>query len=349
MKELPFVLDDTLKCYMYNAFFGGILSAYENMEGWIVEHYIQLCYTGNKYVLNSDEQEAQITFYGGWTEPMQLFEYNTYNLNDVDLQNIDELFRREISRGYYVFTYIDEALIYNCKDNAHDVIIIGYDEESECFIIVGYYDNRYKKIEISYEILKNAFVEGVKIGALSKNFIGAEYIKTARPKFDINSTYKIRIERLITGCEEYVNSINTGLKNANGNHNHFMYEGKGSVWGINVYECIVEHINKCIEKDFSLDYRKIHIIYEYRLMMERRLRYLEQLFMPDFSALIKKNEEMLLLSNNMRFIAMKYKITHQKELLISIKKRIIEIREDDVVFTKQFIEHLRKLVEMRMI
>lgn len=346
MRELPFVLDDTLKCHMHNAYFGGILSAYENMEGWIVEHYIQLCYTGDKYVLNSDNQEALVTFYGGWTDPMQLFDYSTYNLHDVELQNIDELFRREISKGYYVLTYINEAVIYNCKDNAHDVIIVGYDDECGCFMIVGYYENMYKKIKVSYEVLKKAFIEGVRIGTLSGNFIGAEYVKVARPKFDFNTIYKIHVENLLVGCEEYANSINTATKNINGNHNHFMYEGKGSVWGISVYGCITEHIVNCIEKNIFFDYRKIHTIYEYRLMMERRLRYLEQLYEADISSLIKKNKELLLLSDNMRFIAMKYKITNKKELLISIKERIIEMREKDIIFTKQFVECLRELIKV---
>ena len=30
--KLPFVMDETLRCYLCNAFWGGILSAYQNME-----------------------------------------------------------------------------------------------------------------------------------------------------------------------------------------------------------------------------------------------------------------------------------------------------------------------------
>ena len=81
--KLPFVMDETLRCYLCNAFWGGILSAYQNMEEWIVEHYIQMFYVSNRFILNTNQIESQLNYYGGWSEPMKLFEQQIVRLGDI--------------------------------------------------------------------------------------------------------------------------------------------------------------------------------------------------------------------------------------------------------------------------
>mgnify|MGYP007110278920 CR=1 FL=1 len=56
--KLSLVINDTLRCYLCNGFLGGIFSSYENMEPWIVEHYIQMFYVFNREVLHSEYIET---------------------------------------------------------------------------------------------------------------------------------------------------------------------------------------------------------------------------------------------------------------------------------------------------
>lgn len=153
--KLPFVKDETLRCYLCNAFWGGVLSSYVNMEGWIIEHYVQMFYVSNRKVLHSDYLESQINYYGGWTEPMSLFDRHLYNINSIDEGKIVKWIKGKICEGYYCYTYINESFLGKGYDNAHDVIVIGFDEKKRVFNTVGYFNKAYCIKEVSYDIFEN--------------------------------------------------------------------------------------------------------------------------------------------------------------------------------------------------
>ena len=200
---LPFVLDNTVKCYLCNAFFGGILSSYKNMEGWIIEHYIQLFYVGKRKVLHSTQIESQINYYGAWTEPMELFEKELFDVDKLIKIDVIDLIRKRILGGFYCFTYMDEYYVGKRQHNAHDVIIIGIDDTEKCLSVVGYFNRQYSMRQISFQTFEKAFESGIRITLHCDHESGHEYLKLFRPLFDDEMIYQIHMDNIIERCNEY--------------------------------------------------------------------------------------------------------------------------------------------------
>lgn len=338
--KLPFVIDETLRCYLCNAFFGGILSSYENMEGWIIEHYIQMFYVGNRKVLHSNYLESQINYYGGWTDPLQLFDRCLYSISLID-NDIVFWIRKRLEEGYYCYTYVNEACFGKQYDNSHDIIIIGKDDLRNVFWTVGYYNRKYKIEEISYELFSNAYKSGVEVTLKNDTGGGKEYIKLFKPRFNSSTIYKPNIKNIIVRSEEYLNSINTGILNTSNDCNHFMYEMDNSVYGIGLYKKWQEELLTHVDSEIIIDYRKFHAVYEHKLMMQRRLTYLQKEYNNVFTQNISDNDKLIQQASTLRLLALKYNNSLNKKTLLFLLENVKVLEEMDSLFMNSFLCKLK--------
>lgn len=338
--KLPFVIDETVRCYLCNAFFGGILSSYKNMEGWIVEHYIQMFYVDNRKILHSDYLESQINYYGGWTDPLPLFHRQLYSIPSID-NDIVFWIRKRLEEGYYCYTYVNEACFGKQYDNAHDIIIFGKDDYREVFWTVGYYNKRYETKVLPFELFANAYKSGVDFTLKKDENDEKEYIKLFKPRFDSSTICKLDINNIIIRSEEYINSINTGILNACDDCNHFMYEMDNSVYGIGLYKKWLEELLMHVNSEIIIDYRKFHAVYEHKLMMRRRLTYLQKEYNNVFAQDITDNDKLIQEASALRLLALKYNNSLNKETLLFLVEKIKVLEEMDRQFMNGFLCKLK--------
>lgn len=342
--KLPFSIDETLRCYLCNAFFGGILSTYDNMEGWIVEHYIQMFYVSNRNILHSRYLESQINYYGGWTEPLALFERCLYSISSIESSSIVNWIRYKLEEGFYCYTYANEAYWGKQYNNAHDIIIIGKDDYRNIFWIVGYFRKRFQIKEIPYDLFNKAYTSGIHVTLNVDKNDGEEYIKLFRPRFDSSTIYELDLNNIIIRCEEYLNSINTGLLNISEDSNHLMYEMPNSVYGMKLYKKWQEELYINVDSNNKVDYRKFHVLYEHKLMMHRRVIYLQKVFEKVFDEVDWDNDKMIQHTSAMRLLALKYNNSLSKDTLLCLINNVKVLEEMDSFFINEFLCKLRELV-----
>ncbi len=342
--NLPFMIDETLQCYISNAFFGGVLSAFNNMEEWIAEHYIQMFYVSDRFVLNTDKLESQINYYGAWSEPIQLFECQYIESKVVDNVNIVDVIKENIGNGYYCYTYFNERYVGKYRDTSHDVIIFGKENLQGKFQFAGYFNNHYGIGEISYELFREAFESGYYI-ALNSHHMIEQYVKFFKPRFDEKTRYLLNIKNLISRVEEYLNSINTGELNKGNDKNHFMYELPNSYYGLSLYRKWQEELTFCLCHKNRIDFRKFHVVYEHKLMMQKRLNILEQKYGNIFENEKKLAVELMNFAYEIRVLALKFNNTKKNEILEHIIMKINTLEKLDEFFMRKF---LKKLMEISL-
>ncbi|KGE17103.1 hypothetical protein [Paenibacillus wynnii] len=316
-RELPIKIKHKINNQLCNAGFLCVILAYDNMQTWFYEHYVQLYYSFNKKVLSSKHKEMFLDFYGGWTEPRELFDINSLNRKDVESYD-EHSFESIIGTGQYIYCYVDEYYIQNSKHNSHDILVYGYDDERRVFQVVGFKDGFFQGYEVDYDIFLKAFRSGVKLSKLFDTYHGINYFLCIEPRFDESTQYEFNTRNFMERVKEYVCCINTGKLNACDDLNHKMYQKEDNVFGIEVYECLIKEIEGCRKKLSLLDYRAFHTLYEHNVLMKERIEYLrfdlgEQEFTESLNELVK-------LSNEIRMLVMKYNFSPEDEVL----ERIIE-------------------------
>jgi hypothetical protein len=340
--KLPFVMDETLRCYLCNAFWGGILSAYQNMEEWIVEHYIQMFYVSNRFILNTNQIESQLNYYGGWSEPMKLFEQQLVRLGDIKNYDIVNELSHALEQGYYCYTYINEKYVGNKQDTAHDVFVIGKNDRTKKFKVIGYFNSRYSSIEMDYELMMETFASGLTIALSSNNAID-DYVKLYKPLFNDKTVYHLKLSTLILRTQEYLDSTNTGMLKRSGDINHGMYEMPNSYYGLSMYTQWIEELAFQGSKLGEVDYRKFHAVYEHKLMMSRRVGVLERKYGTLFNHEKKMLREIIHFLEVLRMLALKYNNSRKKENFENILQKISVLHDLDKEFMMQFLATLKKI------
>lgn len=91
---LPFRMNENLESNLYNTFFRGILWTYKNLEGWIMEHNIQLYFKIKKNICNSNEI-ININNKEKWDEARELFTVQYLNSYKIDTEKIIEIVKKK--------------------------------------------------------------------------------------------------------------------------------------------------------------------------------------------------------------------------------------------------------------
>ena len=307
-----------------------------------MEHYIQMFYVSNRFILNTNQIESQLNYYGGWSEPMKLFEQQLVRLGDIKNYDIVNELSHALEQGYYCYTYINEKYVGNKQDTAHDVFVIGKNDRTKKFKVIGYFNSRYSSIEMDYELMMETFASGLTIALSSNNAID-DYVKLYKPLFNDKTVYHLKLGTLILRTQEYLDSTNTGMLKRSGDINHGMYEMPNSYYGLSMYTQWIEELAFQGSKLGEVDYRKFHAVYEHKLMMSRRVGVLERKYGTLFNHEKKMLREIIHFLEVLRMLALKYNNSRKKENFENILQKISVLHDLDKEFMMQFLATLKKI------
>lgn len=340
---LPIKLQKNIYNLLSNAEFLCIILNYDNMYPWFYEHYVQVYINETNLLRQIGVQEVLLDFYGGWTEPRELFDILYFNRKEVESYGIDE-FKELIQKGYYMYVYLDESYVYECEPNSHDNLIYGFDDEKRVFYLIGFVEDQYEMYEIDYDVFVEAYRSGVKISAETDVYDGINFLCGFKPKFNENTKYEFQFDKFLQRMEELVYSINSAEIYSDGSLNHKMYEGE-KLYGFDAIKRYCEMLEDNKETLGELDLRAFHTIYEHCNLMYDRLKYIYNEILREEmdSNLEKKLEELVKKSERIRLLSVKYNVSLKKKLIPVLIEDMKELLAGEVeLYTKIYHELCEK-------
>lgn len=297
---------------------------HQNGKEFLYNYFLNLeCHKSNRdlnlcYVSQVDRKSISWINY--------LNEYRLENINDK--KNIVDIFCTEINNNKYIYTkfddyYLPEKLAIK-RHYIHDNMIYGYDDIKKVFYTYGYdLNGKLRSIELPFE----AAVDGFKI----PGFIEI-YSPDLKKNFDFNKEhFKIQIE-------DFLNSRNTLISDAAWEKCGF--SKKDFYYVADVYKRIFEYIKEIPQN--GLDIRNTYMIYEWS-----KLNYIRMVFLKNSkyylisNILIKDAKDIYYKSKANHYLALKYGIVKDENLLVKIKDNIIWHRNNML----KFYEKLGKIIE----
>lgn len=319
--------------WQWHASLFSILANEEYALEWIYSNYIQLrCYpekdeiTGNRIFLldfmpgDSSLKECPYLLPQIITQE-QILSYSddilTFLLKSLDL-------------SYYIFGICDETNMLNRGQRIlHQLFIYGYDLESQVFYVGDFtFARKYSYTTVPFEKVVDGFLnvqpgEDFVFNHNYKNMRGLYLLKknteekyyTFDPKF---------VKRTLN---EYINGLNT--------KEHFLQMRNNlssNVFGVNTYNSIIEQLRLLEEKiNTWYDYRPFHIMYDHKVLMENRLKYMmNNKYIPFNQDLLNEYDLVKTALLKARNTFIKAIVKRDIDMLGKIKTYLLEAKEKEI-------------------
>lgn len=326
-KELIFELNMNSYADIYIGFYGYSLKS--DLENWINNNFIQMhC---DQYL--TDVYEVPIDYFG-FIHTNGL--YNTLNpwiktesINRQLIQNISDIMgflRQMLSENKYIHLmlneyYIENRAAFGKKYYEHANLIYGYDDNNKFLYISGFdSEKRYCNGKISY----SEFIDSYNS---VKRDTPIYLLEPIHPFIDLQFDLSLVIQYL----KEYYSSIDSNYVYRN------MYTISRRQYGLNIYDVIVANLDKLS------DIRIIYIMWEHKILMKNRLRFLYQnnfLRKEEYTNLLVLCDELIEKTNLIKLEILKASKRNDNQKMLSMGNEIIELKEKDRAFTKLLIECL---------
>jgi len=256
--KLSFELNPVTQYYHSVAFPMGIIqgNAEVDITPWLCNRHVNCMFLWQPNIRSFDTnivdpwckkanilKEQQISLYKG-----------TYKILDI---NFIVLFKKILCARYYVTGFYNEKYIpvkgtYQKKDNVHDFILYGYDDDKKVFFSAGYYNGRYSPFEIPYENMN-----------MSLSDMPVDVIKLKFLEYNNNCKFLLNLPQLVTELDAYINSTNSRTIASN-----------DRTFGLKAMERLKEYFISYFKENGVIDSRYTRAYMEHKYFMYLRLKYL---------------------------------------------------------------------------
>ncbi|WP_168118774.1 hypothetical protein [Paenibacillus sp. HB172176] len=267
-KRLP-MHDHDYKTYPNVAHLFSIIGNREETLPWIYSHFIQLVYFESMrkidYTNKKDSFFDPLLFDCPWLH-FQFTHRDT--ITKVWKGSIVQFAVDAIDMGNYVYFLADqfhirEADAYGKHSHNHDMFIYGYDAEAGTLNIA---DNlrggKYTETVCSFEEMELAYAHA----DAERDWFDQRVMSVSfKPKTYFQYERNVVFDSLavVDALERYV----SGWKPTS-------YLCAENTYGIEIYDRMQEYLNALMQEQEIVDIRLLHILYEHKKIMRRRLRYM---------------------------------------------------------------------------
>ncbi len=296
-KKLP-VTYPMITSWQWHATLFSILSDDDNAKKWIFSNYIQLrCYNITEIFTGDDMLLADIMPGSSSLKecPYLLSSLMTNEMIKSYCGNIIDFIIKTIDLNGYVYGVFDEAKIL-CDTEVdykfpHELFIYGYDMDQEIFYVGDFtFKDHYSFNTVSFEDIRRGYDD---IAASDDHMFKDDY-KGMRGLYVITKNtdaqyYDIDLKFIRDTISEYLNSVDT--------KDHFrMMRNRfnDTTFGVNVYDRVLERIEKQLsEEEPDFDIRALHLMYDHKVLMYERIKYLMQNDYIEYDESLLKNYELV--------------------------------------------------------
>lgn len=258
-------------------------------------------------------------------------------------ENIHEFIIESISQGYYAYPIVKTSYIsaYNHKTvgTLHDMFIYGYNLEKQIFYIADNFDsgkysfNMCTFSELNHSIMNLSFEDDKFI-----NSDGCIELLSLKEGGDVSLRPSVVKESII----DYLEARPTYKWHSNSIIWNNYKDQSSNFFGVEIYETLFRHLDYLVDDQLiNPDIRWSHIIYEHKKIMLDRLQLLDELnVLHNSSTLLNEYSDLLRGFHISRNKLLKYGYTKNSELLKSLKKEYITIKNQDIKLMEKIINYL---------
>lgn len=265
--------------WQWHATLFSILSADENAKKWIFSNYIQLrCYNIEEIFTGDDMLFADMMPGSSSLKecPYLITSLMTKDQIESYCGNIIDFIIKTIDLNGYVYGVFDEAkILANVEVDykfPHELFIYGYDMKKEIFYVGDFtFKDHYSYNTVSFEDVRRGYED---ITASDDHMFKDDY-KGRRGLYVIlkntdTAYYEVDPVLIRRTLREYINSVDT-KDHFRMNRNRF----NDTTFGISVYDRVYDRIQKQMsEEEPDFDIRALHIMYDHKVLMLERIKYL---------------------------------------------------------------------------
>lgn len=282
MRKILKLGESPLKCYPnYASIFSIIGAENDDYLPWVYNYFIQLIVPNNHdWGMRMDFAPPQIISNLPWLNYNKIDRY----IIDSKWEYIIDFIRDTINNDRYIFGLFDVSKIdqYNRKSpSPHEVLIFGFDDDKqEIYFADNYSQGKYMQGTTNYNNVINAYL-GMNNEELKDWFEGI-YLFNCRKVFDYGMYqfsnryyYKFDIKLYVDLINDYLKGKNTYLRWTTPPALINYAKADNNVWGINIYDYIIEHLAMIQQGNAENDWRALYVLYEHKMLIQKTLRFLQ--------------------------------------------------------------------------
>lgn len=245
-------------------------------------------------------------------------------------EGIREAIVNGINRNDYLFIYGDRYYIraaaeYGKYHVPHEIFVYGYDlNENLVYIADNFQQGKFIFTSCTFDELTDAY---------SKMDSDISFLHTVRYlKVHDNEYCKLNIRQIINGLEAYVNSYESF---------DILGNPPKRIYGVEVIDYILSQVLNA--NGGEIDIRFFHLLYEHKLLMEKRVNHLIEFNYIQASDIdIDRYKELKLTTLSLRNLVIKYNILRDKDLQDRIYNKLKMIQQIDIEMLSHLIWVLKK-------
>ena len=331
--------------YLHHAFPLSIALTRDGCLPWFYSNYIQLaCPSGTDFKSMIAARREKFDFYlhpdyyavhpHSHVHPSPLLE--SCWLDREVLMMDGRLVRSiigSIDRGYYVEACVDEFHVpgmscYQAQHRTHEVLISGYDLETESFVVSIGFDRSgdYAIDEIEFGEIERAIGSADLTGHY--NQLGICLMRPAK-----RITCDLDVAWMAEQLEDYLYSRNSSQRF------RVLRSPDDQLYGVAVYEWLRLYLEHLVDHHDCFDIRPLHILWEHKKVMVDRARYLAARGVVD-DAICCELSAIASDVGVMRMMMMKARATMDGRLIERIGERIYTVVEKEMGILARLVDML---------
>lgn len=341
---LPFK-NPSITSWTWTAGIFAILENYSNCTGWLYNNFVQLfCEEYDDFVsvhyLPHIDVFSVCPFLHSSLIPRSLLA----GLK-IDVVNF---VKTCVDLGYYVYCFVDEQYISEFVKERflHELMIYGYGNK-EFHIADFTLSNSHKYVcsTMSFENFVKAYdsvedeEDEMQDGIAGNGGIFIFSIET-------EAQYDFDLKLFLSYLEDYINCCDRGdiyrtydLKKPN----KFNKDLRSVSYGIEIYDTVQKYYQNVLEGKQYFMRQPLHVIYDHKVLMIKRLYYLKHEKKITISQeIIQEYEKLLGKIKIMRGMGIKYSISKERDILLNIISTMKIIKEEEYFLQMKLISQIKR-------
>lgn len=350
-KILPINLNPPIKAYLSYAHILSMLLTDKENEEWFYTNFIQLYSqknTSNSWTALQFTPDTHALLHDQYL--YQVFSLNSQIIELKQDMMIDSL-KKWISNDYYIMYYLDEFYLpgtkYFQKEHiAHAQFLYGFDDNKKTFSILNFTpEMNYESIEITYNDLTNSLLTDEMIEEYNWTDLKYHNPKLIRKSNHVRKDFDLNVS--LEQLKDYLNSKGSYTIYQ---HNSHINECKNVVWGIGVYENLIEYINTTQLKS---EYMPFHMLWEHKAIMLERFEFLNSKYNIEIpKEILVMQKETISFTNQLRFLSLslEYSNNNDSQIFQKMTDLLLKIKDIEIKTLTDLIKYLEiSLKEVRYI
>lgn len=341
--KYPIITSNTNHAHM-----AAILEAYDYTQEWLVSNYILIYCRKNLIKSRWGDFYFPMTYNVRSQECCRLLSKQKIHPETITYMNLEiiDFLCRSIENGNYIHIMLDSFYIkgtfyYNSVHGYHDMLLYGFDKDSEIFYCADFLfssSGKYTFAEMSFEDFVSSY-NNCDPDSPNNYLGGLIYLYKIADKD--RASYVFDFQNIIHSMRAYYEGKQ--LENWEFYHSD---DADSVVFGLDVYDELEQYIRETMkQQQVEFVMRMFYVVYDHKRIMIKRLQYLKERY-PElkdlFDPLLHTYEKLESICHSIAMVQLKSFLRKSTNILEDIIDDLQELKELEKTALKEFITQYDK-------